>query len=117
MPDAAQVKPEPEDATMATEAAPTAGQAIKAEPPTQASADPNTDASGLSVQQGDAADGGSADALPSKVSAVIHAGSLTPESSAEVVYAKCWGCTEPYFYLCGFPVSHWIHIREWRMPC
>ena len=89
-----QVKPEPEDATMATEAAlnsaPTAGQAIKAEPPVQAAADLNTDVSGVSVQQGGAAGGSSAAAPPSKVSAVSHAGSLTPESSAQVVYAKGW---------------------------
>ena len=82
-----QVKPEPEDTTMTTEAAltaPAAGQPVKAEPPTQAPADPNTNVFGVSVQQGGAAGGGSAAAPPSKASAVTHAGSLTPESSAQV---------------------------------
>lgn len=115
LPDAElQVKPEPEDTSMATEAAPdtapTAGQPVKAEPPTQAPANPNTDVSGASVQQGGAAHGGSAAAPPSNISAMPHAGSLTPESSAQVVYAKGWGCTEvQYLYISS--VSHCNGIR------
>lgn len=91
LPDAEQqVKPEPEDTGMTTEAAPSsapiAGQPVKTEPPTQAPADPNTNVCGVSVQPGDAAGVASVAALASRVSAATHAGSFTPESSAQVLY-------------------------------
>ena len=96
-----QVKPEPEDTAMTPDASPsslpTTQQPVKAEPPSQPSADPHTDLPDPSVQQAGAAVGGvggSAAAMPSNAGGRPPAGSpLTPESSAQVALGTSCGCT------------------------
>lgn len=92
-----QVKPEPEDTPMTTDSAayPTApaGQPVKAEPPTPAPSDPSADPPGVTAQQSGAGSG-SAAAPASNATAVPHAGSLTPESSAQVAHAISWSHIE-----------------------
>lgn len=86
-----QVKPEPEDTDMTADTAPSpvpiAHQPVKTEPPNVPPADPLADLPASSTQQVGAAAGGvggNTAAVPSNDSEVPPAGSLTPESSAQV---------------------------------
>lgn len=87
-----QVKPEPEDTAMTVDSSPSslpiAQQAVKAEPSTQAPADPPADLPDTAVPQaGGAAGGGGGNpaAMPPNAGGTPPAGGLTPESSAQVV--------------------------------